>query len=214
LKVVGRNCMDSPQDCSAGEDAINVSGAAQHLWFDHLDVSDGSDGNLDITQGSDFVTVSWTKFSYSTMRTDPMAGSSGHRFSNLVGASDTDASDVGHLNITYHHNWWAQNVDQRMPRTRRGNIHVLNNLYTSTGNSYCTNAGQDAKLLVENNVYIGVNSPLQVANNGTLRSVGNVFTMTTGTMTTSGMGFTPTYVYTADPTSGLEAAIRSGAGPH
>src|SRR6185503_7659822 len=119
LKVVGRNCQDAPQDCSAGEDAISVNGGAQHLWFDHLDVSDGSDGNLDITQGSDFVTVSWSKFSYSSMRTDPMAGTSGHRFSNLVGASDTDPSDVNHLNITWHHNWWAQNVNQRMPRTRR-----------------------------------------------------------------------------------------------
>jgi pectate lyase len=214
LKVVGRNCTDSPQDCSAGEDAVSVNGAANHLWFDHLDVSNGSDGNLDVTQGSDFVTISWTKFSYSSKRTDPMAGASGHRFSNLVGASDTDASDVGHLNITYHHNWWADNVDQRMPRTRRGNIHVLNNLYTSSGNSYCTDAGQDAKLLVENNVYIGVNNPLEVRNNGTLRSVGNLFTMTTGTTSGSGNGFTPTYQYTADPTTGLEQAIRTGAGPH
>jgi hypothetical protein len=31
------------------------------------------------------------EFSYSSMRTDPMAGSSGHRFSNLVGAG-TDPS--------------------------------------------------------------------------------------------------------------------------
>jgi pectate lyase len=214
LKVVGRNCMDSPQDCSGGEDAISVNGGANHLWFDHLDVSNGSDGNLDVTQGSDFVTISWTKFSYSSMRTDPMAGDSGHRFSNLVGASDTDPSDVGHLNITYHHNWWADNVDQRMPRTRRGNIHVLNNLYTSVGNLYCTNAGQDAKLLVENNIYIGVTSPLETAANGSMRAVGNVFTMTNGNTTANGTGFTPMYTYTADPTSGLEAAIRSGVGPH
>jgi pectate lyase len=215
LKVVGRNCQDSPSDCSNGEDAISVNGGAQRLWFDHLDVSDGSDGNLDVTQGSDFVTISWTKFSYSSMRTDPDAGSSGHRFSNLVGASDTDASDVGHLNVTFHHNWWAQNVNQRMPRTRRGQIHVLNNLFTASGNSYCTNSGQDAKLLVENNVYSGVAGPLQVTENGQLRSVGNVFMNTSGnTNVNVGSAFTPPYQYTADPTSGLEAAIRSGAGPH
>lgn len=82
------------------------------------------------------------------------------------------------------------------------------------GNSYCTNAGQDARLLVENNIYIGVNSPLQVANNGQLRSVGNVFTNTSGSTSGSGDAFTPSYQYTADATSGLEAAIRSGAGPH
>jgi pectate lyase len=213
LKMVGFNCSDSPQDCSGGDDAIGVNGGAHHIWFDHLDVSNGSDGNLDITQGADFVTVSWTKFSYSTMRTDPVSGDDGHRFSNLIGSSDTDPADVGHLNVTWHHNWWADNVDQRMPRSRRGQIHVLNNLYTAAGNLYCTNAGQDARLLVENNIYIGVNSPLQTSGNGNMRSVGNVFTMTMGNTSASGTGFTPTYVYTADPTSGLEAAIRAGVGP-
>jgi pectate lyase len=213
IKVVGNNCMDSPGDCSGGEDAIGVNGGAHHIWFDHLDVSNGSDGNLDMTQGADFITISWTKFSYSSMRTDPVSGDDGHRFSNLIGGSDTDPLDVGHLNITFHHNWWADNVDQRMPRTRRGQIHVLNNLYTAAGNSYCTNAGQDARLFVENNIYIGVSSPLQVTNNGSMRSVGNVFTMTSGNTNAAGTGFTPTYTYTADPTSGLEAAIRAGVGP-
>jgi hypothetical protein len=46
-----------------------------------------------------------------------------------------------------------------------------------------------------------------------MRSVGNVFTMTSGNTNASGNGFTPTYTYTADPTSGLEAAIRAGVGP-
>ena len=88
LRIVGNNCSDSPNDCSAGADAVTLGGGAHHVWFDHCDVSDGSDGNLDITQGSDFVTISYTKFSYSTMRTDPMAGASGHRFSNLIGSGD------------------------------------------------------------------------------------------------------------------------------
>jgi pectate lyase len=213
LKVVGLNCTDSPQSCSGGEDAIGVNGGAHHIWFDHLDVSNGSDGNLDMTEGSDFITISWTKFSYSSMRSDPVSGADGHRFSNLIGGSDTDPADVGHLNITFHHNWWADNVNQRMPRTRRGNIHVFNNLYTPVGNLYCTNAGQDAKLLVERNIYIGVNRPLEVVANGNMRSVENVFMNTMGNTAASGTGFTPTYTYTAEPTAGLEAAIRAGVGP-
>jgi pectate lyase len=100
-----------------------------------------------------------------------------------------------------------------MPRTRRGQIHVFNNLFTATGNSYCTNAGVEAKLLVENNAYIGVNRPLDVAQ-GNMRAVGNLFQNTTGSSTASGTGFTPPYTYQLDATSGLEAAIRSGAGPH
>jgi pectate lyase len=214
LKVVGNNCTDSPTDCSGGEDAITVNNGAHNLWFDHLDVSDGSDGNLDITQGSDFVTVSWTKFSYSSLRTDPLAGSSGHRFSNLIGASDTDTRDPTHLNVTWHHDWWANNVNQRMPRSRRGKIHVFNSLFSSAGNSYCTNAGVDAHLLVENNVYTGVNQPLDISTGGDMRATGNVFTNTSGNKTANGTGFTPPYAYTLDSTSGLETTLRAQVGPH
>jgi pectate lyase len=213
IKVVGNNCSDSPSDCSGGADAIGLTNGTHHVFIDHVDVSDGSDGNLDVVGGSDFVTISWTKFSYSSRRTDPDAGASGHRFSNLIGSSDTDERDPGKLNVTYHHSWWADNVDQRMPRTRRGKIHVFNNLYTASGNSYCTNAGQDAVLRVENNVYIGVNRPIDVSNNGNMLAQGNDFQNVTGTTMASGSGFEPPYDFTLDPTSGLEAAIRNGAGP-
>jgi pectate lyase len=213
LRVVGYNCSDSPQDCSGGDDAITIGGGSDHIWVDHLDVSDGSDGNLDVTQGSDFVTVSYTKFSYSTRRTDPEAGESGHRFSNLIGSSDTDTRDPGRLNVTYHHNWWADNVDQRMPRTRRGQIHVFNNLYTAAGNSYCTNAGFEARLLVQNNAYVGVNRPIDVTMGGDLLSEGNLFQGTTGNQNADGDGFVPPYDFQLDPTQGLEAALRAEVGP-
>jgi pectate lyase len=214
IKIVGYNCSDSPSECSSGADAVTIVTSAHHVWFDHCDISDGSDGNLDITNGSDFVTVSYTKFWYSTARTDPVAGTSGHRFSNLIGAGDDVAEDVGHLNVTYHHCWWAQHVDQRMPRTRRGKIHVFNNLFTSTGNSYCTNAGFEANLLVENNVYNGVKNPLSPDANATgMRATGNVFTNTTGTTTAPGGGFTPPYSYTLDATSNLQTTLESAVGP-
>lgn len=214
LKIVGNNCTDSPTQCSSGADAVTIVSSAHHIWFDHCDISDGSDGNLDITNGSDFVTVSYTKFSYSSKRTDPVVGTSGHRFSNLIGAGDAVAEDVGHLNVTYHHCWWAQNVDQRMPRTRRGKIHVYNNLFTATGNSYCTNAGFEASLLVENNVYVGVNNPLSPDANATgMTARGNVFTSTTGTTTAPGGGFTPSYTYNLDSTAGLQAALQTAVGP-
>ncbi|HMJ52292.1 MAG TPA: hypothetical protein VK540_09455 [Polyangiaceae bacterium] len=213
LTVVGNNCTDSPADCSAGADAITVSNAAHHIWFDHDDVYDGSDGNLDITSGSDFVTISWTKFHYSTLRSDPLAGSSGHRFSNLIGSADVVPADVGHLNVTFHHDWWADNVNQRMPRDRNGKIHVFNNLYTSVGNSYCTNAGFQASLLVENNVYIGVRNPLSPDANGDMLARGNVFDNTSGTNSASGMGFLPDYPYTPEPTAGLEATLMREVGP-
>jgi len=213
LKVVGYNCSDSPSECKSGADAISVVNAAHHLWFDHDDISDGSDGNLDITNGSDFVTVSFTKFWYSTKRTDPGAGSTGHRFSNLIGAADGLAIDQGHLNVTWHHNWWANNVAERMPRSRDGKIHVVNNLFTAEGNDYCTNSGNMSSLLVENNVYIGVHNPLQEDADGNMLARGNVFQNTKGTATSGGTGFSPPYRLTVDDTTNLAAIIMAQAGP-
>jgi pectate lyase len=225
LKIVGYGVGDCTKDpkfdaavgCSSGDDAVSISTASHHVWFDHCDVSDGTDGNLDINAGADFITISWTKFHY-TPRTDSVGndstGAAGHRFSNLIGSGDNVAEDVGHLNVTWHHDWWAENVDQRMPRTRRGKIHVVNSLFTSSGNSYCTNSGFETHLLVENNVYSGVKNPLSPDANGDMLARNNVFTNTTGTTTASGTGFTPPYTYTPEATGALAAAIMSGAGPH
>jgi pectate lyase len=229
IKIVGYgvgNCAldpsyDSSVGCSSGDDAITVSGA-KNVWFDHCDISDGTDGNLDIVNGSDYVTVSWTKFHY-TPRTDPTGndstGAEGHRFSNLIGSSDTVPADVGHLNITWHHDWWADNVNQRMPRSRRGKIHILNSLYTSSGNSYCSNAGQDAQLLIEGTVYSGVAGPLQVSQNGLMNAPksganADLFTNTSGNTNQTSTVFSPTYMYTVEPASGIQAAVMAGAGPH
>ncbi|HEY4187292.1 MAG TPA: hypothetical protein VGP07_19605 [Polyangia bacterium] len=221
LKIVGYGVGDCSLDpdytsvvgCSSGNDAVTINNDSHHIWVDHCDISDGSDGNLDITNGSDFVTVSWTKFSYSTMRTDPVTGSTGHRFSNLIGAADGLAEDAGHLNVTWHHDWWADNVAERMPRSRDGKIHVVNNLFTAAGNDYCTNSGNLSSLLVENNIYVGVKNPLQEDADGNMLSRNNVFTNTTGSKTSGGTGFSAPYALTPDATGNLEATIRAQAGP-
>jgi pectate lyase len=208
LKIVGFNCSDSPKDCGAGADAVHVE-RADHLWFDHLDISDGSDGNLDQTRGVDYVTISWSKFSYSSRRRDDAHGESGHRFSNLFAASDRDA---GSYRITFHHVFWADNIRQRMPRGRFGQVHIFNSLYASSGNDYCISSGYKAKMLVENNIFLGVANPHDV-DGGDLRASGNVYKRTTGKRNSNGKAFTPGYAYALDSTSGLEAAIRSGVGP-
>jgi pectate lyase len=225
LTIVGYGVGDCKKDpgfdatvgCSSGDDAVSIASASHHIWFDHCDISDGTDGNLDINSGSDYITISWTKFHY-TPRTDDVGddktGAAGHRFSNLIGSADDVDADVNHLNVTWHHNWWADNVNQRMPRTRRGKIHVVNNLYTSVGDSYCTNAGFETHVLVENNAYIGVKNPLSPDANGDMLARNNLFTNTSGTTTATGTGFTPPYTLVPEPTSALEAAIREGAGPH
>ncbi len=232
IKLVGYAVGDCSKDpsydpgtgCSSGQDLISVQKDSHHIWFDHCDVSDGTDGNLDVTNGADFVTISWTKFHY-TPRTDNQGddstGAAGHRYSNLVGGSDSKTTDAGKLNVTWHHNWWADNVVERQPRVRFGKNHVLNNLYTSSTSSYCVRAGIQAQVLIENNVFAGVKDPHEFNNSSDeatahITSKGNLYSGTSGTQSTGGGGtpfVDPPYDYTPDPTSGLEAAIRAGAGP-
>jgi pectate lyase len=219
LTVVGYNCTDNPSDCSGGADAITVETKAHHLWFDHDDISDGSDGNLDITHACDFITVSWTKFHYSGRRTDPAGASGGHQFSNLIGHSDSNASeDTGHLTVTFHHDWWADNVVERMPRVRFGKVHLFDNLYTAAGNDYCIGVGVNANIRDENNVFVGVKNPIDSADYSNsasiIQSTGNLLQNATGTtQDIGGTAFTPPYAYSLDPASGVEQAVKNAAGP-
>jgi pectate lyase len=232
IKIVGYavgNCSldpgyDSSVGCSSGDDAISLQKSAHNVWFDHCDISDGTDGNLDITNGAYFVTVSWTKFHYSP-RTDSSGsdstGASGHRYSNLVGGDDGTTSDAGKLSITWHHNWWADNVVERQPRVRFGQNHIFNNLYTAAGNNYCVRAGIQAHILLEDNAFVGVKNPAQFNSTSDqatayITSKGNLYSGASGTEATGGGGTpftTPPYTYTSDGTAGLQTAIQSGAGP-
>jgi len=232
VKIVGYGVGDCTLDptydatvgCSSGYDAVTVINGAHHIWIDHCDISDGTDGNLDVTLTSDFVTISWTKFHYSP-RTDPVGsdstGANGHRFSNLVGGADNLPTDVGTLNVTWHHDWWADHAMERMPRVRYGKNHIFNNLYTSSGNNYCVRAGMQAELLLENNSFDGVASPHEFnspADQTTafITATNNAYNNTTGTRATGGGGTaftTPPYAYTLDAASSVQAAVQSGAGP-
>lgn len=235
IKVIGYGVGDCALDpdydatvgCSSGHDAISVLNNAHHVYFDHCDVSDGTDGNLDISNGADFVTVSYTKFHY-TPRTDPVGndstGKSGHRYSNLVGGTDTPTyPDATSLNVTWHHNWWADGVMQRMPRVRFGKNHLFNNLYNSSGNGHCVRAGIQAQILIENSVFSSVNNPQQFNSstdqttaNITASSTENLYLATTGTIATGGGGpafTTPPYAYELDAVSVVADLVQREAGP-
>jgi pectate lyase len=210
LTIQGRGEGGVPADTVAAR-------GSHHLWFDHLNVTDSSDGNLDLTKGSDFLTVSWSKFWY----TDP---NHSHRLSCLVGAGSTEAAtDSGKNNVTYHHNWFAELVDQRMPRVLFGKGHVFNDYYTSTGNGYCVGSGSFAALLVEGNYFKGVKSPhrFQDTNPSHITARDNVYDNTTGNKDTGqgGSGGTvtpftdPPYDYKLDATATIPDLITRCAGP-
>jgi pectate lyase len=218
--VVGLNCSDVPAngDCQDGSDAVTVNGSAHHIWIDHLDVSDGSDGNLDVTDGSDCVTISWTKFHYSATR---VAGYTGevHHFSNLVGGDDAATGDTGHLRITWHHDWWSDHVVERQPRVRFGQNHLFNNLWTASGNNYCVAAAVNSNVLVESNAFMNVRDTMDTTNYSNAATIAlarnNVYSGTAVMTANKGTGvFMPPYTYVPDDASTVQAAVMAGAGPH
>ncbi len=128
---------------------------SHHVWLNHLNIWNAGDGNLDITRESSYVTVSWCKFWYTDERHD-------HRFNGLIGSGGGDhPEDWEKLKVTYHHNWFAERVDQRMPRLMYGQAHIFNNYYTSKGNSYCAGVGSYGMALIENNYFKDVEDPHQ-----------------------------------------------------
>jgi pectate lyase len=215
LNIVGFNCKPPDPDaanggqCQNGHDAVTVQ-SSQHVWFDHDAISDGSDGNLDVNHGSDFITVSNTKFFYSSARSDPNdTGAAGHRFSNLIGGSDSNGSeDTGHLNITWVHDWWAQNVVE---------------LWTCTGNNYAIGVGVGANILTQNNAFVNVKTPVNNTSfvkpsiaPSAIRSTGNLLQGTTGTAPSDlnpSTVFTPSYSFTLDAASTVQAFVQANAGP-
>jgi pectate lyase len=221
------------EGCSSGSDAVSVNGSAHHIWFDHCTILDGTDGNLDITNDADFVTVSWTKFGY-TARSDNVGsdatGAAGHRFSNLVGGTNTPPKawpTVIPLNVTWHHNWWSDGVVERQPRVRFGRNHIFNNYYSSSVSNYCIRAGIEASLLLEGNFFDQVDSPHQFNNSadeqtafiavGDTETIAeNIYVSTSGDRKTNGGGtqFVPPYDYNVTPAADVPNAVQTFAGPH
>jgi pectate lyase len=229
MNIVGFNCKPPDVDtsnggqCQNGQDAVTVQ-KSHNIWFDHDAISDGSDGNLDVNHGSDFITVSNTKFFYSSARSDPNdTGAAGHRFSNLIGGSDSNGSeDTGHLNITWVHDWWAQNVVERQPRVRFGKNHLVNNLWTCTGNNYAIGVGVGANILTQNNAFVNIKTPINTTSfvktsiaPSAIRSTGNLATGITGTAPSDlnpSTVFTPPYSIAIDAASGVQAFVQANAG--
>ena len=172
------------------EDCLQVNHESSNVWIDHVDIYDGHDGNLDITNASDYVTISWTKFSYTS-------ASTGHQFSNLIGNSKTKTTDRGHLNVTIHHSWWADGVKERMPRVRFGKVHVANNLFDSKDASHCVRAAIEANIRIEKNVFIGVKKDLDLyTDDGAITAAQMISNYEENVKTQqAGMGtaFTPSY---------------------
>ncbi|KAL0385723.1 UNVERIFIED_CONTAM: putative pectate lyase 19 [Sesamum radiatum] len=88
------------------------------IWIDHVSLSKGTDGLIDVIEGSTAITISNCKFN-------------NHNDVMLLGANDSTAKD-SIMQITVAFNRFGKGLIQRMPRIRWGFVHVINNDY-STG---------------------------------------------------------------------------------
>jgi len=215
-------------------DTVLIHGGSR-IWLDHVELVDGGDGMLDIVHGSNYITISWSKFRYTKQ--------TGHQNASLISHSDK-AGDSGKMKISFHHNWWAENIAERQPRVRFGQVHIFNNLYVATQGftSYAIRAGYKANILSERNIFIDFSGQSRAAsdakrktgealvfnyafskNDSVLETIDDVFINCTdrgvdaddveGGTFGRGKAFRPPYSYKMDHTDNLEAAIRAGAGP-
>jgi pectate lyase len=195
-------------------DNLTIEGEAKNIWIDHCEFWDGQDGNADVVKGSDNVTFTWCIFGYKKKST--------HNLSNLIGSSDNEPVSEGKLNVTYMFNWWKA-ANQRKPRCRYGNVHVVNNLLT--GDASITNgtdvlgisAGHMCKVRTERNVFINEANPIYMGNaNGTgvNETIDNIFMNCSGNTRGTGTSFTPPYEYQNFmlKANEVEAAVKANAG--
>ncbi len=153
----------APNDGAQGNwnsayDSISVRNAT-HVWVDHNGFADVTsadhtlpvlfgrvyqvhDGHLDVTNESDLVTISFNRFL-------------DHDKTMLIGSSDGATADRNKLRVTLHHNLF-ENVGQRVPRVRFGQVHVYNNLFrvgADTNYGYSLGVGIESQIHAENNAF-------------------------------------------------------------
>lgn len=185
------------------DDAINVQYSSR-VWIDHNSFSHGYDGAVDIKRASDYVTVSWNKFS-------------NHDKVGLIGHSDDNgAEDRGKLRVTYYANWF-DGTTQRHPRVRFANpVHVFNNYYR--GNSgYGVASTCNAGVYVERNYFDSVANTV-VAQTGDSPE-GNVkllnnYLVNSGTPVSRNAASVAAipYSYVVDAAENVKSMVTGGAG--
>ncbi len=233
----------SPTDGALGSwnalyDSISLRNT-EHVWVDHNTFRDKEtadedlpqyfgvlyqvhDGQLDITNASDLVTVSWNRFL-------------NHDKVMLIGSSDSASADRGKLRVTIHHNLF-DGVGQRAPRVRFGQVHVYNNYYKiehMTNYGYSWGVGIESAIYAENNffktdktitpdMFIEVFKGLAIHETGTqvngtpeknLVDVLAAYNAVNDPDLAAGVAWTPTLFIDLQPTKKVPSSVQNDAGP-
>jgi len=184
----------------------------QNIWVDHCEFHDGMDGNFDIKNLSDYISVTWCTFSYEKA---PIAGGSGgsndHRYTNLIGSSDGATGDEGKLKTTFQYCWWGAGCKERMPRIRYGQIHMVNNLFTSSVSNHNIRAAYKANVLVEGNYFDNQKLPIDLYDGTAIVTErNNTYVNCSGS--SRGTAFTPPYTIEVANANDIVLPIQTCAG--
>lgn len=153
LDFVGPGAIDV-----GGDDLLTLIGS-DHVWVNHCRFTDGMDGNLDIVQNSDFVTVSDVHFRYTEQ-------SYNHPLSNLTSGTEYTDGLPQTNNISWIRCFWDNGCYGRMPFTSLGIHHILNCYWDSKDARTCIDAHDISKILIEkSNFSPSIKRPF--VNNGT-----------------------------------------------
>lgn len=224
-----------PRDGDSGNwnsefDGITVRNA-RHVWIDHNSFTDAPDtddrapiengkakqchdGALDITQGSDYVSVTYNHFAL-------------HEKNMLIGAGDRFTDDRGRLRITLKGNLF-EHIAARAPRVRYGQVHLFNNYYTGDrrhptyAHNYSIGVAHASQVISDANVFdvAGAKhcahvvrdpgkSPGVFADHGSLLNDQPL----TGCGFSGAMAWRVPYAYTPLPADQVAQHVRAQAGP-
>jgi pectate lyase len=232
-----------PTDGSLGNwnsqyDSISLRDS-DHVWIDHntfedIETADSTlpvyfgrlfqvhDGEADITNASDLVTVSFNRFTK-------------HDKVMLIGSSDSATADRGKLRVTLHHNLF-EDVGQRAPRVRFGKVHVFNNYYqlkAAANYQYSWGVGRESAIFAENNFFRtdhdltsdrfisrlngtaihALETLINAASDNHLVDVVADYNAANNPDLLTDVGWTPTLFIEIEPAFKVPSSIESGAGP-
>lgn len=149
----------------AGPGSLDVGGAdlltlyeCDHAWVDHCRFTDGLDGNLDIVNNSDFITVSDCHFRYT-------GKSYNHPLSNLTSGTEITDGSPQKNNISWFRCYWDEGCLGRMPFVCFGIQHIMNCYWDCTKGT-CIDARSHAKVLIEKSFFTSkISNPLAIRDN-------------------------------------------------
>ncbi|MEV3969805.1 pectinesterase family protein [Streptomyces sp. NPDC050698] len=183
-------------------DAIQMD-AVHHVWIDHNRFTHMGDGLLDIRKDSQYVTVSY------------------NRFSNHNKAFGIGWTSNVQTQITIDHNWFTGTKQRNPSADNCAYAHLYNNYVSAQvadGDPVWTYGNWSrgrTRMVIENGYYDRVQHPYQADATAELVERGSILRRTSGRTDEWGAAFDPRdfYDYRLDPARAVPALVKKYSGP-